>query len=239
MEQSLFLSENVNSVNLDQLIMTALSNSPKIVAISQDPLIEEQEVVISESKFDPELFTRTQFDSRNDPVGNTLTTGGDPFLVDKIWTGTTGFRKKMRRGGVLEASQKLGFQNSNSQFFQPQDQGTATLSLNYNQPLLRGRGRLYNDARIILAQSFADTAWQRYYKELQDELLEVAEAYWNLYFYRCQLVQLQHNVVRAEAIVAKLNARQGFDSLPKSNRAGKRGGSFTPDAIGERYSRSP
>jgi outer membrane protein TolC len=214
---SSLLETNENTpVDLDQLILMALSNSPRIIAISQDPLIEEQEIVLSQSKFDPALFTKTQFDSRNDPVGNTLTTGpgGAPFLQDKIWSGTTGVRKKMQTGAAVDLSQKLGFHNSNSQFFSPQDQGTATLSLNFNQPLLRGGGRMYNQSRIILAQSFADTAWQRYYTELQGELLNVAEAYWRLYFFRCQLVQRQFSVQRAEVILAKLEIREGFDSLP-------------------------
>ena len=35
----------------------------------------------------------------------------DPFLKEHIWYGDGGIRKKLWRGGELEAKQRLGFQN--------------------------------------------------------------------------------------------------------------------------------
>lgn len=202
------------SVDVDMLLYTALQNSQQIQFISKDPLIRELEIVEAEAEFDPATFARSVYDDRVDPVGNSLTTGGAPFLKDNIWSADVGFRKKLQTGGQLELEQSLGFQNSNSRFFVPQDQGTATLSLNYNQPLLRGAGRQYNRSQILLAQQTTDLAWDTFSSALQDELLAVVESYWDLYFRRAVFLQKQRNVQRGEAILRKIEGRAGLDSLP-------------------------
>lgn len=202
-------------VSPEMLIHLALANSPKILATSLRPLIQHTEIGESIAEFDPELFVQTQFDDRVDPVGNQLTTGnGIPFLKDHIWYGEAGFRRKLKRGGDFGIKQRLGFQNSNSRFFDPADQGTATLSLNYSQPLLRGRGLAYNRSQIVIAQIGHQASWDQYGAELQNELTKVVEAYWNLYYNRAVLVQKQHNVERGVAILQKLVGRSGLDTLP-------------------------
>ena len=196
------------------LVQLAIQNSPKILAISQRPLVRETEIGEARAEFDPELFLRTQFDDRVDPVGNDLTTGGPPFLKDHIWTGDTGIRKKLYSGGQLELKQRLGFHNSNSRFFDPQDQGTATLEIDFSQPLLRGRGKYYNRSQILIAQVGTGISWDKFAAELQDELTEVVSAYWTLFYSRSVLLQKQRNVERGQIILDRLEGRSGLDSLP-------------------------
>lgn len=205
---------STESVSVDLLLYAALQNSQQIQFISKDPLIRELEIVEAEAEFDPVNFARSVYDDRVDPVGNSLTTGGAPFLKDNIWSADLGLRKKLATGGQVELQQSLGFQNSNSRFFVPQDQGTATLSLNFNQPLLRGAGRQFNRSQILLAQQTTDLAWDTFSSSLQDELLAVVESYWDLYFRRAVYLQKQRNVQRGEAILRKIEGRAGLDSLP-------------------------
>ena len=134
--QSIESGKQPQLVDTNALIFEALKNSPRIQAISQNPLIRELQVIEADADFDPVSFVRSQYDDRVDPVGNTLTTGGAPFLEDNIWYGEFGLRRKTRTGASVELSERLGFQNSNSTFFVPQDQATATLALNFSQPLL-------------------------------------------------------------------------------------------------------
>lgn len=204
----------VQETDTNTLIYAALSNSPRIQAISKDPLVRELQVTEAESDFDPVSFVRGQFDDRNDPVGNTLTTGGAPFLQDHIISAVAGVRKKTLHGSQVELGQTIGFQNSNSRFFVPQDQGTATLALNYTQPLLRGRGRYYNESQILIAQSTGGLAWEAFKTELQEELESVVEAYWQLYYDRSVFLQKKRNVVRGEMILELLEGRRNLDSLP-------------------------
>jgi outer membrane protein TolC len=211
---SLHPTNQTQPVDTHSLVFLALKNSPRIQAISQNPLIREMQIIESDSVFDAIGFVKTNYNDRNDPVGNTLVTGGPPFLRDNLWQGDFGVRRKMRTGANLDLNQRLGFQNSNSQFFTPQDQGTATLSLNLNQPLLRGRGKYVNESQILIAQANSGAAWDTFSNELQDELQQIAAAYWRLYYDRSLFLQKKRNVERGQQILSILEGRQDLDSLP-------------------------
>jgi len=201
------------NLSLDELIFTTLRFSPRIRAVSQTPLIRETELNQAVAEFDPELFVRTRFDDRHDPVGNILTTL-EPFLEEHTWSGAAGFRRKLLTGGSIDMEQQLGFQNSNARFFDPQDQGTATLLLNFSQPLLRGRGRLVTTSQIVLAEVQSGVAWNEFSEQLQDELLQATQAYWDLWYRRSLLLQQQRNVARGQEVFARLDARADFDAVP-------------------------
>ena len=204
------------SVDTNSLVYRALQNSPRILALSQNPLIRELQVIEADSEFDPTSFVRSQFQDRVDPVGDSLSTTVDlsGFLQDHIWTGEFGVRQKLRTGATVDLSQTLGFRNSNSSFFTPQDQGTATLALNVTQPLLRGRGRYINRSQILIAQSAGGAAWNTFSGELQDEIQRTVTSYWQLYFDRSVYLQKQRNVERGEKILRTLEGRKDLDSLP-------------------------
>ena len=204
-------------IDSNGLVFAALRNSPRIAAVSKNPLIRELQVVEANAEFDPVRFVRSQFQDRVDPVGNTLTINDgltEQFLRENIWTGEAGIRRKLRTGANFTVSQQLGFHNSNSNNFFPQDQGTATLALNVTQPLLRGRGRAFNQAQILIAQSSGGVAWEVFQRELQEELEGVAGAYWQLYLQRSIYLQRKRNVERGLVILDRLNGRRELDSLP-------------------------
>ncbi|MEM7454634.1 MAG: TolC family protein [Planctomycetota bacterium] len=213
--QPLNASNQTQQADTNVIVYQALRNSPRIQAISRNPLLRELQIAEARAEFDPVQFLRTQWDDRNDPVGNELTTGnGELFLRDNIWSATGGLRQKMIGGGNVELSQRVGFQNSNSRFFTPQDQGTATLALNFSQPLLRGRGRFFNTSQILIAQTATGAEWETFQAELQNELQSVVEAYWQLYYERSVFLQKKRNVVRGQEILELLEGRMGLDALP-------------------------
>ena len=213
--QPLDSTSQVETVDANILVYLALRNSPRIEAISQEPLIRELQIVEADSEFDAVNYVRSQFEDRVDPVGNTLTVGGgESFLKDNLWSADAGFRRKVRNGAQVELNQRLGFQNSNSNFFFPQDQGTATLALNVTQPLLRGRGDFVNQAQILIAQAAGGASWETFHAELQDELLAVVNAYWRLYLTRSVYLQKKKNVERGDEVLGRLEGRSELDSLP-------------------------
>jgi outer membrane protein TolC len=213
-ERPFDLSRQTETATSGDLLQMSLTMSPRIQAISQEPLIREAQIIEADADFDPAVFLRNIFEDRTDPVGNTLTTGGAEFLEDHIFTSNTGIRRKLRTGGNLELSQRLGFQNSNSQFFVPQDQGTATLAINLSQPVLRDGGRYFNRLQILIAQAATDVSWEVFSSELQDELQRVLSAYWQLVYDRSNFLQKQRNYERGQQILETLVQRQGLDSLP-------------------------
>ena len=209
-------NSTLQTIETNSLVYYMLQRSPRLRAVSQNPLIREQQIVEAASEFDPVSFLQTQFQDRVDPVGDSLsiTTDGSEFLDDHIWTADLGVRRKTTTGATVELNQRLGFRNSNSSFFTPQDQGTATLSLNVTQPLLRGRGRYVNQSQILIAQAATNASWDALAIELQNEIQSVVDAYWRLYFDRCVFLQKQKNVERAEIVLKKLEGRAGLDALP-------------------------
>lgn len=204
------------SVDTNSLVYDTLKRSPRIRALSQNPLVREVQVIEADADFDPTSFVRSQFQDRVDPVGSDLsiTNDGSAFLQDNIWTGEFGLRRKLRTGASYELGQTLGFKNSNSAFFTPQDQATAQLALNVTQPLLRGRGRYYNESQILIAQAAGAAAWETFVGELQDEIQQTVESYWRLYYDRSVYLQKQRNVERGQETLNKLEGRSQLDSLP-------------------------
>ena len=210
----IYSSGSNQPVDTNSLVYGTLQNSPRIRAISLNPLIRELQVIEADSDFDAISFIRSQFEDRVDPIGNVLSGVPDGILKDNIWSGEFGIRRKLRTGATYELGQTLGFKNSNSNFFVPQDQGTATLALNVTQPLLRGRGRYYNQSQILIAQSASGAAWDTFSAELQEEIQETVRAYWQLYFDRSVYLQKKKNVERGINVLQILEGRRELDSLP-------------------------
>lgn len=202
-------------VTLDQLTVEALQYSPQVQAIRVDPQIREQTVIAEDAEFDWAAFVDTTWDDTSDPVGSSLTTGvGGPSRFRDHQFGTTaGLRKRTLSGGELEISQRFGFQDNNSQFFLPSQQGTAKLALNYTRPLLRESGRVYNQSRIVIARLEQGVSEDQLVEDLQLHLLDVSQAFWQLYRARAVYLQKTKLLESAQTIQDMLEGRQMVDSV--------------------------
>jgi outer membrane protein TolC len=200
-------------IGLEDMILGALRHSPRVRAISDTPLIRETAIMESQGKFDWRAFMESRFTDTSDPVGSTLTTGGPRRLIDENWRYSSGLRRKTYSGGKFEISQRIGLENSNSQFFSPTNQANSKLALNFTQPLLNGAGRAYNTSLILLAQIDTDMAHDEFSRQLQDHLLEVTRTYWELYLNRAVLLQKRQLYSQATQILEELDSRRAVDSL--------------------------
>ena len=199
------------TVDLETLILRTLENSSQVKVFSDLPFIRQTAIVEAQAAFDWNSFINTRWDDLSDPVGNVLTTGGSPRFRNNQWSYAGGLRRRNTKGGNFEIAQEFGFQNTNSTFFQPNNQGTSRLRLSYTQPLLRGRGQVYNTSLIVLANIDTSIATEEFSRQLQSHLLEVTRAYWSLYLERVALVQKQQSFLRAEKIHDDLTARRNVD----------------------------
>ena len=198
-------------VDLETLIVRTLQSSAQVKVFSELPFIRQTAIVEAQAAFDWGAFMETRWDDLSDPVGNVLTTGGSPRFRVNQWSYAGGLRRRNTNGGYFEIAQEFGFQNNNSTFFQPNNQGTSRLRLSYTQPLLRGRGQVYNTSLIVLANIDTEVAKEEFSRQLQSHLLEVTRAYWSLYLERVALVQKQQLFLRAEKIYEDLAARRKVD----------------------------
>jgi outer membrane protein len=200
-------------INLDALVISALAYSDHIQAISEDVLVQETAVLEAQAEFDTQTFVESKLIRNSDPIGNVLETGGPPRLREMDWGVSAGLRKRTPLGGSWEMSQRFGLHDSNSRFFVPDQQGNAQLSLSFSQPLLNGAGRAYNTALVLLADIDTSVAMDQTSLALQDHLVRVVEAYWELYLQRTVFIQKQRHVERARDILEELDRRRELDAL--------------------------
>ncbi len=203
----------VIQATLDELLYRALQHSAQVKVFGDLPLIRETAVDEAQAAFDWKLFLDTRWDDISDPVGNILTTGGSPRYRDHLWSSSAGVSRRNTKGGTFETSQRIAHQNNNSNFFQPNNQGTSRWNVNYTQPLLRGAGEVYNKSLIVLADIDASVSNDEFSRQLQSHLLEIARAYWALYLERGSLLQKQRLLERAEKIESELRARASIDTV--------------------------
>jgi outer membrane protein TolC len=106
----------------------------------------------------------------------------------------------------------LGFLDSNSTFFLPEDQGNARLSLSLNKPLLSRGGRYYNERLVTQARIESRVAWQDMRGEVEQRIADVITAYWRLHQARAQLTQQRELLARSQRIERILSSREAFDA---------------------------
>ena len=200
-------------ISLDGVLIKTLSHSPQVRVFSDLPHIRRTAVAEAAASWDWNAFVESRWDDISDPVGNELTTGGAPRFSDHNYGGSAGVRRRLTSGGSFEASQRFGWQDTNSDFFIPDQQGTSRLSISYTQPLLRGRGACYNRSLLVLAAVDTDVAEQEFSRQLQSHLVEVVWAYWGLYLERASLVQKVEAKRRAEELRDRLARRQQLDAV--------------------------
>ncbi len=201
-------------VDLDALIVSALAYSSRVRAVSEDVLIQETGILEAQAAFDVQAFMESKFFRRSDPVGNVLETGVGPSrLRESDWGYSAGLRKRTPLGGSWEVSQRIGAHDSNSRFFTPEQQGNSRLSLSFNQPLLNGFGKAYNTALVVLADIDTSMAMDQTSAALQNQLIQIAEAYWALHLHRAVLLQKRRHLNRAQEILEELTQRREVDAL--------------------------
>jgi outer membrane protein TolC len=200
-------------LSLDEVLVRTLANSNQIKVFAELPMIRRTAIIEADSAFDWTRFLEGRWDDLNDPVGSSLTVGGTGTrYVNQQLTAAGGLRRRNRQGGEFELRQNLGRQETNSNFFIPNPQGTARLVLGYTQPLLRGRGLVYNESLTCLAKLDATVADDEFRRQLQAHLLEVTRAYWALYLERGVLFQKMNNFERADEIYKILERRSEVDA---------------------------
>jgi len=199
--------------DIHTLLYLAVQHSNNIKIAKRDPLIRETAIQEADSNFDWTRYLNATWNDTSQPIGNTLTAGGNATTFnDNVFQGTGGFRRLTRYGGLLDISQQFGWQDNNSLFLTPDQQATSQFTVSYTHPLLRGRGTAYNASLVFLASVDAEVAEHEFLATLQDELLEVTRSYWALYLERATLAHQMRLFLKTRDVFQTLKARQGVDT---------------------------
>lgn len=214
--QPLGFSDQILAIDVSELTQIALVSSPYVQGILTEPEIRRSDLVIADADFDSLAFVEAKFADTNEPIGSTLTTGAlSGRFRDETFSSAAGVRRKTRNGASLEVVQRGGFQDNNSTFLVPNPQGTSRLEINFTQPLMKGRGRAVNNIRVLLAKIDVQLANSEVRGDLEDHLIDVTRAYWDLYQARTDWLQRNRLLEGATRLRDILDARGEVDSLQR------------------------
>ncbi len=199
----------VTTIDLQNVLLRALRHSAQIRVLQETPQIRRTAIDEAAAEFDWTSFLESQWTDTSEPVGNRLTTGGPTRFRDEYLSASAGVRRRIRTGGRFEIAQEFGHQQNNSLFFDPPNQGSSRLTLNYTQPLLRGAGSEYNTSLTLLAEIDTAASCDEVASQLQVLLLNVTRAYWGLYLERGILLQRRRFYTEADVRTAGLEPSAG------------------------------
>ena len=175
--------------------------------------ISRSEIVRQQANFDWNQFVDATWDERNVPRASNLDGVADR-LESHTLASSFGLQRQNQFGGQLRLAQDLGFADSNSSFFVPQNQANARVALEYQQPLLQGAGLFVNTSLINIAVANANVTEEEFVAGLQQHILEVANAYWQLVARRGEFVIQKRNCDRAVKIASIVTNRKQIDAGP-------------------------
>ena len=202
-----------NDLSLQDAIYTAIQFSPEIEILRADVGISQAEITKQQAGFDWGSFVQSNWDERNVPVSSNLD-GVFARLENHTLANSLGVTKRNALGGNVKVAQDLGFADSNSTFFNPQNQASARVAIDFQQPLLQGAGLLTTRSRINIAIANARVSQEQFISGLQTHILNVIQAYWDLSAARGQFVILQRSHDRALETATVVSNRVHLDVGP-------------------------
>ncbi len=125
-------------LTLFDALMQAIAYAPEIDVVRTELGIREQEIERQQGAFNWTQFVETNWDELNQPVASNLD-GVSRRLEQHSLNSTGGVRKLNAAGGQASLSQDFGFRDSNSSFFNPNNQALSRIALEYRQPYCAAR----------------------------------------------------------------------------------------------------
>ncbi|MEO1495193.1 MAG: TolC family protein [Pseudomonadota bacterium] len=202
------------ALDLTAVIAKALSDSHQIKSFGLLPAIRETAVREAEGRFTPEAFGEAQIRRINDPATSPALTAGEDRLLTTDRTLEVGVRSRIRTGAEVTLAQRFSTIDTNQTDFIPGQQASSRTTLTVIQPLLRGSGLDYNNAPTRIAELDTKIAQFELVRQVENHLLEVERAYWNLYNTRANLFLSRHLARHGRTLANQAVAREDFDGDP-------------------------
>ena len=236
-QQPQFVDRQPLPVNLDNVVLMALQRAPELQVLNTEPEVQRTLIDQNIAAFDWGTFVNTAWNDTSVPVGSLLQTGtaGGRFEETQLSV-EGGITKLLATGGDIRVGQTFGRLDNNSLFLTPDDQGISRLVIDYRQPLFRGAGKRYTQRQIVLARLDFEQIQNQSTQRIQEYLVEVVSAYWQLYQARAVLVQTRRSYDRAIELLVRLRNSPGIDvTNDQIFRAEAAAGSRKSDAIRAEY----
>jgi len=206
------MSQDLRPLDLRQLVADTVANSHQVKAFGVLPAIRQTAVREAEGRFTPEAFAEGQVRRFNDPATSPALTAGEDRLIDDGGLLEVGVRSRVRTGAEVTIAQQFGYTDTNSTDFIPGEQASSRSTVTVVQPLLRGSGITFNNAPTEVAHLDTKIAQYEMVRQVENHLLELERAYWNLYVARANLFLSRHLAKHGGMLASQTQARSDVDA---------------------------
>jgi outer membrane protein TolC len=170
----------VRLLSLEEVLRLGRLHNVGLRAAELLPQQARLDLVFAEAGFEPELYGSVGYADAQSPQRNAF----QPSLTTKTIDAALGWRQRVITGGLFDlAFRPARYETSGSTAF-PDRQFSSEWSASFRQPLLRGAWTDYNLAPITTARYLEAQANHQFERAVQDTLLQMVQAYWELVFVR-------------------------------------------------------
>lgn len=205
----------VRELTLEEALRVGRVHNVGLQAAKLLPEQARMDVLLAEAGFVPELYGNGGYSDRQTPARNAFSPSNSSQTLDA----TLGWRQRVVTGGLFDlAYQPTRFESSGATGLLPAQQFTSTWTASYRQPLLRSAWSDYNLAPINQARYRLSQADADYDRAVQDTLLQVVQAYWELVFARENWRVVRQALAVAEQQLRITNERIRVQALAPVDR---------------------
>jgi outer membrane protein TolC len=187
-------------VTLQRVLMTSVQNNLAVQNARLSPSISNARLIAANAAFDWTLFSNNQFQVTDEP--QVTTSGSFPVTNNQTAQTIFGLRRRLTSGGTFAIQQELTYQFSRFRQvsaidpFSPNPSDRAQLTLQVEQPLLRGFGSDVSLAEVRLAENAERDQVQVLHATLLQNLSDTEAAYWNVLRAQRELLIAQRSLAR-------------------------------------------
>lgn len=203
-----------NDTKVGELFVRTISHSSQMKVFADLPLIRRTTIQEADGEFDTHAYANGHLSDVDEPVGDTLKTGGPDRYHEQNKGVAFGLSRKFVPGTEVKVEQQFNRFDNNSEFLDPHRQSRTRTGITITQPLLKGFGPAYNYAPEDLAKIDFASAGEELQRQISGHLLEVVRAYWGLYMERSLYLQKQKLAQKTEEIYQKMQTRVALDVQP-------------------------
>jgi outer membrane protein TolC len=206
-----------SGVGLREAIRTATANNLALQFARLTPAATRAQVLAAEAAFDWTLFSNLNWNNTDSPRTGTSFSGGSftPSVdVSRGLQGTVGLRKQLVGGGRFTVQTEASTTDSNTpgQQSRPNPAEQASVTVQWDQPLLRNAGSEVARAEIRVTRNAERASIQQLRQELITTVTDTERAYWNLVRAQQDLRILQRLLERGEQTRRLVEERRLIDA---------------------------
>jgi outer membrane protein TolC len=187
-------------LTLEECIRRALDANLDIQIVAFGPQKSASDIMAARGEFDPMGSGNITYSEVKQQASSQIRTyGGISQIENYLTRGQAGISGKIPWGTQYDISLLLESEESTFNYFIEEWSGGLTLSL--TQPLLRGRGKAVNLARVRIARNSLTSAEEQLKLQTMSSLAEVIKAYWDLVGAIEELRVRQSSMANAERLL--------------------------------------